>query len=137
MNTNTTDNPQNIQIDDLVKLAISEEPDPATGTVARMWRDAYGILMADVSIGGQTWPQCVEFLTRVDPSYAQTITRLAKEWRAAETSAPDGRIPKPAFAATFKQLHEAAERAGIPEDDAHTDLYDEIHALSEMDAAAV
>lgn len=133
----TTDNPQNIQTGDQVKLAISEEPDPVTAPVVRVYRDAIGSLVADVKIRpGDVRTQNVEFLTRVDPAYAQTITRLAREWRAAETSAPDGRIPKPAFAATFKQLHEAAGRAGISEDEAHTDLYDEIHALSETDVAA-
>lgn len=60
-----------------------------------------------------------------EPTYAQTVTRLAREWNA---SAMDGRVSKQVSAATFRQLEDAAERAGISQDDATDDLYNEIDA---------
>lgn len=60
-----------------------------------------------------------------EPTYAQTVTRLAREWNA---SAMDGRVSKPVAASTFKRLEDAAEAVGISQDDATDDLYDEIDA---------
>ena len=60
------DNPQNIQPGDRVRLAIGECPDEVAATVIRIYRDALGILVADVQIRpGDVRPQNVEFLTRV------------------------------------------------------------------------
>lgn len=60
------DNPQNIQPGDRVRFAISECPDEVAATVVRVYRDALGILVADVQIRtGDIRPQNVEFLTRV------------------------------------------------------------------------
>lgn len=58
-------------------------------------------------------------------TYTQVVTRLAREWNAA---AVDGRVSKRVAAGTFRQLEDAAERAGISQDDATDDLYDEINA---------
>lgn len=60
-----------------------------------------------------------------EPTYAQTVTRLAREWNA---SAVDGRVTKQVFASTFCQLEDAAKAVGISQDDATDDLYDEIDA---------
>lgn len=66
LTSDTDDNPQNIQPGDRVRLAISECPDDVAATVVRVYRDALGILVADVQIRpGDIRPQNVEFLTRV------------------------------------------------------------------------
>ena len=114
---------------DRVSLAVSSEPDDVTGTVERLYLDAIGSLCADVRLpNGEIFPQNVEFLTRVGgapATYAQTVTRLAREWNAA---AVDGRVPKQVAASVFGRLGDAAECAGISQDDATSDLYDEIDA---------
>lgn len=125
--TNAVDNPQNIQAGDQVKLEISEEPDPVTATVVRVYRDAIGSLVADVEIRpGDVRPQNVEFLTRVNASYAQTVTRLAREYRACCPA--DGPIPTADYRRIVNQLHVAADAAGINRPDAARDLFDEIDA---------
>lgn len=114
---------------DRVSLAVSSEPDDVTGTVERLYLDAIGSLCADVRLpNGEIFPQNVEFLTRVggaSATYAQTVTRLAREWNAA---AVDGRVSKQVTASVFGRLEDAAECAGISQDDATSDLYDEIDA---------
>lgn len=60
-----------------------------------------------------------------EPTYAQTVTRLARKWN---TAAEDGRASKQVSASVFGQLEDAAEQAGISQDDATSDLYDEIDA---------
>jgi len=114
---------------DRVSLAVSSEPDDVTGTVERLYLDAIGSFCADVRLpNGEIFPQNVEFLTRVGgapATYAQTVTRLAREWNAA---AVDGRVPKQVAASVFGQLEDAAERVGISQNDATDDLYDEIDA---------
>ena len=118
-----------IRVGDRVSLAVSSEPDDVTGTVERLYLDAIGSLCADVRLpNGEIFPQNVKFLTRVGgapATYAQTVTHLAREWNAA---AEDGRVPKQVPASVFGQLEDAAERAGISQDDATDDLYDEIDA---------
>lgn len=121
------DNPQNIQAGDQVKLAISEEPDPVTATVVRVYRDAIGSLVADVQIRpGDVRPQNVEFLTRVDPSYAQTVTRLAREYRSYGDAGQV--IPADEYVGIANRLYAAADKAGIDRSDAARDLFDEINA---------
>jgi len=46
-----------------------------------------------------------------EPTYAQTVTRLAREWRAASVNG--GEPSKQVAARTFAQLEDAAERVGI------------------------
>lgn len=60
-----------------------------------------------------------------EPTYAQIVTRLAREWNA---SAVNGRVSKQVSASTFKQLEDAAEAVGISQNDATDDLYNEIDA---------
>jgi len=61
-----------------------------------------------------------------EPTYAQTVTRLAREWRSCR---PVGK-PVPASDCTriVSQLHAAADVIGISHSDAARDLFDEIHA---------
>lgn len=126
MSTDTTNNPQNIQPGDRVSLAISEEPDPVTGGVVRVYRNAIGSLVADIAIGDDVRPQNVEFLTRdgsgFEPTYRQVVISLGHEWRGTKA---DGRPPR-LLDNLFTELHAAAERAGVPEDKAHNDFWDEI-----------
>jgi hypothetical protein len=118
-----------ISVGDRVSLVVSSEPDDVTGTVERLYLDAINFLCADVRLrNGEIFPQNVEFLTRVgsgEPTYAQTVTRLAREWNAA---AVDGRVSKQVSASVFRRPEDAAEHAGISQDDATDDLYDEIDA---------
>ena len=121
------DNPQNIQAGDRVSLLVSECPDPVTGGVVRVYRDAIGGLVADVAIGNDVRPQNIEFLTRVgagfEPTYVQVVVSLGHEWRGAKV---DGDTPRQFRDGNFAELHAAAERAGIPEDKAHSDFWDEV-----------
>lgn len=49
---------------DQVSLEISESPDPVTGTVTRVYRDAIDQECADIRLGsGEIRPQCTRFLT--------------------------------------------------------------------------
>jgi len=127
VNTDTTDNPQNIQAGNRVSLAVSEYPDPATGGIVRVYRNAIGSLVADIAIGDDVRPQNVEFLTRVgsgfEPSYVQIVISLGREWRGAKV---DGNTPRQFRDRIFAELHAAAERAGISEDKAHNNFWDEV-----------
>jgi len=118
-----------VSVGDRVSLAVSSEPDDVVGTVKRLYYNVISAPVADVQLpNGEIFPQNVEFLTRVGgvpATYAQTVTRLAREWNAA---AVDGRVPKQVAASVFGQLVDAAERGGISQDDATSDLYDEIDA---------
>lgn len=121
-----SDNPQNIQPRDRVLLEISEEPDPVIGTVVRVYLDAIGSLVADVEIRpGDVRPQNVEFLTRVEPTYAQTVTRLARGYRDALSAGHDANDIQ---RNTLYVLFPVAGAAGISESDAVADLFDEIDA---------
>lgn len=127
MNTDTTDNPQNIQAGNRVSLLVSECPDPVTGGVVRVYRDAIGSLVADIAIGNDVRPQNVEFLTRVGsgfkPTYRQVVISLGHEWRGAKV---DGDTPRRFRDGIFAELHAAAKGAGVPEDKAHNDFWDEV-----------
>jgi hypothetical protein len=122
-----TDNKQNIQAGDRVSLLISECPDPVTGGVVRVYRDAIGSLVADIAIGNDVRPQNVEFLTCVgsgfEPTYAQVVISLGHEWRGAKV---DGDTPRQFRDGIFTELHAAAERAGVSEDKADNDFWDEV-----------
>lgn len=127
MSTDTTNNPQNIQPGDRVSLAISEEPDPVTGGVVRVYRDAIGSLVADIAIGDDVRPQNVEFLTRdgsgFEPAYRQVVISLSHEWRGTKV---DGDTPRQFRDGIFAEVHAAAERADIPEGKAHGNFWDEV-----------
>ncbi|ACU71853.1 hypothetical protein Caci_2944 [Catenulispora acidiphila DSM 44928] len=117
------ENPQNIQAGDQVKLTISECPDLVTGTVVRVYLDAIGSLVADIQIGDDVRPQNVKFLTRVDPSYAQTVTRLAREYHVAKAT---GQMSDRMIATMLAKLRTAAGCAGVSAEDAYNDLWDEV-----------
>lgn len=123
----TTDNPQNIQAGDIVSLLVSEEPDSVTGGIVRIYRNAIGSLVADVALGDDVRPQNVEFLTRVgsgfEPTYAQIVVSLGREWRSAKV---DSNTPRQFRDGIFAELHAAAERADISEDKAHDNFWDEV-----------
>lgn len=127
MNTDITNNPQNIQAGDRVSLAVSECPDPVTGGIVRVCRNAIGSLVADIAIGDDVRPQNVEFLTRVgsgfEPTYRQVVISLGHEWRGAKV---DGNTPRQFRDGIFAELYVAAERAGISEDKAHSNFWDEV-----------
>lgn len=127
MNTDITNNPQNIQAGDRVSLAVSECPDPVTGGIVRVYRNAIGSLVADIAIGDDARPQNVEFLTCVgsgfEPTYRQVVISLGHEWRGAKV---DGNTPRQFRDAIFAELHAAAERAGVSEDKAHNNFWDEV-----------
>lgn len=49
-----------------VSLFVSESPDRVSGIVRAVYRDAIGVLVADVKLpSGEVRSQCVEFLTRL------------------------------------------------------------------------
>lgn len=55
-----------IHVGDRVSLHISEEPDPVSGTVLRLYGTEVAGPVADVELGnGEVRPQCVRFLTRI------------------------------------------------------------------------
>lgn len=61
-----------------------------------------------------------------EPTYAQTVTRLAREYRSYGSV---GELISPAdYAQIVDRLHAAADRAGISRSDAARDLFDEINA---------
>lgn len=126
MNTDTTDNPQNIRAGNRVSLLVSECPDPVTGGVVRVYRNAIGSLVADIAIGDNVRPQNVEFLTRVgsgfEPTYRQVVISLGHEWRGTKST---GRSLPP-LDALFAELHAAAERTGVSMGRAHNDFWDEV-----------
>lgn len=59
------------------------------------------------------------------PSYAQTVTALAREYRAAKVN---GRIPQASHQGIVDRLVTAAAVAGVAEGDALDDLFDEVAA---------
>lgn len=122
----STDNPQNIQAGDRVSLTVSECPDPVTGGIVRVYRDAIGSLVADIAIGDDVRPQNVEFLTRdgsgFEPTYRQVVISLGREWRGTKSS---GR-PLPPLDALFAELHAVAGHAGVSMGRAHNDFWDEV-----------
>jgi hypothetical protein len=60
------------------------------------------------------------------PSYAQTVTRLAQEYRSYSTAGE--LIPPADYVGIVNRLHAAADAAGIDRPIAARDLFDEINA---------
>jgi hypothetical protein len=58
-------------------------------------------------------------------TYAQTVTRLARRYNQLTV---DGEIPPREYFRIVTRLHAAADRAGISQADAATDLQDEVEA---------
>lgn len=60
------------------------------------------------------------------PTYAMTITHLAREYRSYGDAGE--LIPADEYVGIVNRLHAAADRAGIDRPDAARDLFDEINA---------
>jgi hypothetical protein len=61
-----------------------------------------------------------------EPTYAQTVTRLAREYRSWHEAGEV--IPPAEYVQIVNRLHAAADKAGIDRHIAARDLFDEINA---------